>query len=122
MSVTPDGRVFDLFSDRSRWTNRHSAKDSSGSSMHAIISEERRVIRDNIDITPPVSFEESVSDSRAVCWCLVGGIYKCYGPDAPEVYKTVENYCFQTKLRSPASLNDINGYEAVLQVCKELNL
>jgi hypothetical protein len=46
-------KIKELFSDQSKWTKKTAARDASGT---------------------PVS----PSDSDAVCWCLAGGVAKCY--------------------------------------------
>ena len=46
-------KLQELFSDESKWTQKTFARDENKADVH-------------------------LHDSQAKCWCLLGGVYKCY--------------------------------------------
>jgi hypothetical protein len=93
-------KVYELFSDESRWTQRASARDKDG--------------------------EEVFADSlAAVQWCLVGGLLRCYnriGADAQLelIEARLAEFC-------PWSITEFNDhplttFEQVYALVKELKI
>jgi hypothetical protein len=122
MSAVLDGRVTKLFEDKDRWTSDHAAETASGESVHALLWKESSVTVNGLNVTPPVSLESAVHDPRAECWCLVGAIYKCYRDHAALVRNVANERCQSKYGTTLARLNDLWGYDKVMELCREINL
>ena len=85
----------ELFTDPSTWTKEYAAKDKRG-----------------LGVVP--------FDPNTVCWCLLGGIEKCYGSKWVEIVNDVHAH-----IRMPLSIwNDApeRTFEDIVQLVKELNI
>jgi hypothetical protein len=83
-------QVYELFQDRSKWTQVHFGVDAMGRDVHS-------------------------SSPAAVCWCLVGALNKFGGSEAEKILlrKTARRLGYEYAL---TNLNDCNGYDAVMKI------
>jgi hypothetical protein len=77
-------KIKELLTDESKWTQETLAKNENGERV-------------------------SPTQSDAVCWCLVGAIYKCYSPyEQPKIYfKLSDKFKVYAKLINKFNINSI---------------
>lgn len=90
------GRVGELIDSESKWTQSAFARNRHGMRL-------------------------SFSDDRASCWCLAGGIFKCYTHPADQIEKVLNRLGLKN-VNQLYDWNDNASYSEVQALIKELNL
>jgi hypothetical protein len=89
--------------------------------VYELLADPKAWIKENIAMNEK-GFIVDARHSDAVCWCLMGGVYKIYGYDG-------EGHVIRMKIKKvirvdPTSWNDVpeRTHEEVISLCKELDI
>jgi len=111
-----EGKVLELLSDPSRWTRFATARTASGESLLSVLCKELKRRPTNLELT---------TDPRAVSWCVIGAINKCYPDKSLEIQITLRAYLVRRQDKGRtflSSINDNSSYDAIMALIKEVNL
>jgi hypothetical protein len=89
-------KAWQLLSDRSKWTKNALARDANG-------------------------YPTDANSPEAVKWCASGAIHRCYR-DARKRTRAIRKAQRLTGIGSLWSLNDREGYDAVLAILKDCDV
>lgn len=88
-------KISELFSDPKAWTKGALARTAGGTGVGAM-------------------------ESKAVCWCLMGAIGKCYThTERREILLKIQDRIAPSNI---SEFNDFQGYQAVVDLVKELDI
>jgi len=85
-------KINELLSKAERWTQHAMARDHHG-------------------------LKTDPKDPKAVCWCLMGAVIKCYESEKGEIVKKL-----QEQIYSLFAFNDNSSHEMVLKLVKRLDI